>query len=57
MAKHLFVPVTVAAYSYLGLTYGGCPYLIRFLVPPKLQGLKMHPQLAAFAVDKLAPPF
>lgn len=41
LAKDLFVPVTVVAYLYLGLTYGGYPYLIRFLVPEKLRGLKM----------------
>ena len=23
LAKHLFVPITVVAYLYLGLTYGG----------------------------------
>jgi carboxybiotin decarboxylase len=31
LAKHLFVPITVVAYLYLGLTYGGYPYLIRVL--------------------------
>ncbi|MEO6006367.1 MAG: sodium ion-translocating decarboxylase subunit beta [Opitutus sp.] len=41
LAKDLFVPITVVAYLYLGLTYGGYPYLIRYLVPKKLIGLKM----------------
>ncbi len=41
LAKELFVPITVVAYLYLGLTYGGYPYLIRLLVPKKLIGLKM----------------
>lgn len=41
LAKELFVPITVVAYLYLGLTYGGYPYLIRALVPAKLRGLKM----------------
>jgi carboxybiotin decarboxylase len=41
LAKDLFVPITVVAYLYLGLTYGGYPYLIRLLVPEKLRGLKM----------------
>ncbi len=41
LAKHMFVPITVVAYLYLGLTYGGYPYLIRLLVPAKLRGLKM----------------
>jgi oxaloacetate decarboxylase beta subunit len=44
LAKELFVPITVVAYLYLGLTYGGYPYLIRFLVPEKLRGMKMPPK-------------
>src|SRR5664280_575910 len=44
LAKQLFVPITVVAYLYLGLTYGGYPYLIRFLVPAKPRGLKMPPK-------------
>jgi carboxybiotin decarboxylase len=44
LAKELFVPITVVAYLYLGLTYGGYPYLIRLLVPAKLRGLKMPPK-------------
>lgn len=42
LAKHLFVPITVVAYLYLGLTYGGYPYLIRLLVPKKYRGIKME---------------
>lgn len=38
LAKDLFVPITVVAYLYLGLTYGGYPYLIRLLVPKRLLG-------------------
>lgn len=38
--KDLFVPITVVAYLYLGLTYGGYPYLIKLLVPKKLRGIK-----------------
>ena len=41
LAKHLFVPITVVAYLYLGLTYGGYPYLIRLLVPKKLRGINV----------------
>lgn len=41
LAKHLFVPITVVAYLYLGLTYGGYPYLIRLMVPKKLRGIDM----------------
>lgn len=40
LAPHLFVPITVVAYLYLGLTYGGYPYLIRLLVPAKLRAIK-----------------
>lgn len=38
LAKDLFVPITVVAYLYLGLTYGGYPYLIKLLVPKHLRG-------------------
>jgi oxaloacetate decarboxylase beta subunit len=41
LSKNLFVPITVVAYLYLGLTYGGYPYLIRLLIPKKLRGIKM----------------
>lgn len=41
LAKHLFVPITVVAYLYLGLTYGGYPYLIRLMVPKRLRGIDM----------------
>ncbi len=38
LAKDLFVPITVVAYLYLGLTYGGYPYLIKLMVPARLRG-------------------
>jgi sodium ion-translocating decarboxylase beta subunit len=41
LSKNLFVPITVVAYLYLGLTYGGYPYLIRLLIPKKLRGIQM----------------
>ncbi|MBK7423266.1 MAG: sodium ion-translocating decarboxylase subunit beta [Propionivibrio sp.] len=41
LAKHLFVPITVVGYLYLGLTYGAYPYLIKWLIPKKLQGINM----------------
>jgi oxaloacetate decarboxylase beta subunit len=41
MAKDLFVPITVVGYLYLGLTYGGYPYLIKWLVPKQLRGISM----------------
>jgi oxaloacetate decarboxylase beta subunit len=41
LARHLFVPITVVAYLYLGLTYGGYPYLIKIMIPKKLRAIKM----------------
>jgi oxaloacetate decarboxylase beta subunit len=41
LAKHLFVPITVVGYLYLGLTYGGYPFLIKWLIPEKLRGISM----------------
>jgi oxaloacetate decarboxylase beta subunit len=41
LAKEIFVPITVVGYLYLGLTYGGYPYIIKALVPPRIRGLKM----------------
>lgn len=35
LAKDLFVPITIVAYLYLSLTYGGYPYLVRLLVPKR----------------------
>lgn len=40
LSKDLFVPITVVAYLYLGLTYGGYPYLIKLLVPAKIRAIK-----------------
>ncbi len=41
LAKELFVPISVVAYLYLGLAYGGYPYLIRLMVPKKLRSIPM----------------
>ncbi len=41
LAKNLFVPITVVGYLYLGLCYGGYPYLIKWLIPEKLRGINM----------------
>lgn len=41
LSKKLFVPITVVAYLYLGLTYGGYPYLVKLMVPKKLRAIKM----------------
>lgn len=42
LAPELFVPIAVVAYLYLGLAYGGYPYLVRLLIPSaKLRGTIM----------------
>lgn len=43
LAKDLFVPVTVVAYLYLGITYGAYPFLVRFLVPETLRKVRNKP--------------
>jgi oxaloacetate decarboxylase beta subunit len=43
LAPELFVPIAVVAYLYLGLAYGGYPYLIKLLVPERLRGIEMPP--------------
>jgi sodium ion-translocating decarboxylase beta subunit len=57
LAPHLFVPIAVVAYLYLGLTYGGYPYLIKFMVPKRLRSLPMDPpkkQVQYTAFEKMA---
>jgi oxaloacetate decarboxylase beta subunit len=39
LAPDLFVPITVIAYLYLSLTYGGYPFLIRLMIPKELRGI------------------
>lgn len=41
LAKDLFVPITVVGYLYLGLTYGGYPYLVKLLIPRRLRAIPM----------------
>ncbi|MBN1189958.1 MAG: sodium ion-translocating decarboxylase subunit beta [Dehalococcoidales bacterium] len=41
LAKELFVPIAVIAYMYLALAYVGFPYIIRFLIPKRIQGTPM----------------
>jgi Na+-transporting methylmalonyl-CoA/oxaloacetate decarboxylase beta subunit len=41
LAKELFVPIAVIAYMYLALAYVGYPYLIKGLIPKKIQGIAM----------------
>lgn len=43
LAKHLFVPISVVAYVYLGVCYAVYPYLIKLLVPKKLRAIAMDP--------------
>lgn len=43
MAKHLFVPIAVMAYVYLGVCYAVYPYLIKLLVPRRLRAIPMDP--------------
>jgi oxaloacetate decarboxylase beta subunit len=43
LSKDLFVPITIVAYLYLSLTYGGYPYLIKLLIPRKLRGIQGEP--------------
>ena len=38
LAPEYFVPISIVAYLYLSLTYGGYPYLIKFLIPKELRG-------------------
>ncbi len=48
LAPELFVPIAVVAYLYLGLTYGGYPYLIKLMVPKKIRGTPMSmPEVAS----------
>jgi Na+-transporting malonate decarboxylase carboxybiotin decarboxylase subunit len=39
LAKDLFVPITIVAYLYLSLTYGGYPFLVRLLIPKDLRAI------------------
>ncbi len=40
LAPDLFVPITVVSYLYLGLAYGGYPYMIKLLVPQHLRATR-----------------
>ncbi len=45
LAPEYFVPITIVAYLYLSLTYGGYPYLIRLMVPKHLRGIAVKPEV------------
>lgn len=42
LAPELFVPISIIAYLYLSLTYGGYPFLIKLFVPKKYRGIDMY---------------
>lgn len=42
LAPELFVPISIIAYLYLSLTYGGYPYIIKLLVPKEQRGIDMY---------------
>jgi oxaloacetate decarboxylase beta subunit len=50
LAPELFVPITIVAYLYLSLCYGGYPYLIRLLVPKELRALPVKSALASIEI-------
>lgn len=57
LSKDLFVPITVVAYLYLGLTYGGYPYLIKLLIPKDLRAIKLEQPASSINIssgEKLA---
>jgi oxaloacetate decarboxylase beta subunit len=41
LAPEIFVAITVVGYLYLGLTYGGYPYIVKALVPARLRAIQM----------------
>jgi len=43
LAKHLFVPIAVMAYVYLGICYAVYPYLIKLMIPKRLRAIPMDP--------------
>lgn len=42
LAPELFIPISIIAYLYLSLTYGGYPFLIKLLIPKKYRGIDMY---------------
>lgn len=38
LAPEYFVPISIVAYLYLSLTYGGYPYLIKLFIPKDIRG-------------------
>lgn len=56
LAENLFVPITIVAYLYLSLTYGGYPFLVRLLIPKDIRGtvMKVKPKANITSGEKLA---
>lgn len=56
LAPELFVPITVIAYLYLSLTYGGYPFLIRLMIPKEMRGIvvKTSKKTSITAGEKIA---
>ncbi|MDR1603874.1 MAG: Na+-transporting malonate decarboxylase, carboxybiotin decarboxylase subunit [Gracilibacteraceae bacterium] len=42
LAPELFVPISIIAYLYLSLCYGGYPYIIKAMIPKKYRGIDMY---------------
>ena len=42
LAPELFVPISIIAYLYLSLTYGGYPFIIKAMIPKKYRGIDMY---------------
>lgn len=45
LAKEYFVPISIIAYLYLSLCYGGYPYIIKLMVPKKYRGIDMFTEI------------
>ena len=45
LCKEYFVPISIIAYLYLSLCYGGYPYLIKLFVPKKYRGIDMFTEI------------
>mgnify|MGYP000056570768 CR=1 FL=1 len=45
LAPELFVPISIIAYLYLSLTYGGYPFIIKAMVPKKYRGIDMYAEV------------
>lgn len=43
LSPSIFAPITVVAYLYLGLCYGGYPYILKWLIPERLRALPAIP--------------